>query len=51
VRDHTDIKIDYKSNITNASARKVKNEDNNVEGIEDFHVLRASENIKNYILN
>jgi len=46
VRDHTDIKIDYKSNITNASTSRAKDEDNNVEDIEDFYVLRASENIK-----
>jgi len=46
VRDHTDIKIDYKSNIINTSTGRAKDEDNNVESIEDFHVLRASENIK-----
>jgi predicted transport protein len=46
VRTHTDIKIDYKSNITYTFDRKVKDEVNNVDESEDFHVLRASENIK-----
>jgi hypothetical protein len=39
------IKIDYNSNITNTSTNKI-NADNNVEESENFHVLRAGQNIK-----
>ncbi|WMT53776.1 DUF5655 domain-containing protein [Ferroplasma acidiphilum] len=46
IRNHTSIKIDYKSNITKTPTSRITNEDNNVEESEDFHVLRASEPIK-----
>jgi len=46
VRDHTDIKIEYKSNIAKNSIIKVEYENNNIEDIKDFHFLRAGENIK-----